>query len=168
LRPAPAFTGVVQVGLVVRDLERAVRVYADEYGIGPWRILEINPDVAQDLAIDEQPAGYSMRVALAMVGDVEWELIEPLDDKTPYAEFLRTHGEGLHHVALGVDDFAEAGSFLRSKGHRVLLGGRYRGAEWAYFSTQDDLGFTAEIFDLSHLVEGEPEALYPPPDPGAD
>jgi catechol 2,3-dioxygenase-like lactoylglutathione lyase family enzyme len=168
LRPAPAFTGVVQVGLVVRDLDRAVRIYADEYGIGPWRILEINPDVAQDLAIDEHPAGYSMRVALAMVGNVEWELIEPLDDTTPYAAFLRTHGEGLHHVALGVDDFAETSSFLRSRGHRVLLGGRYRGAEWAYFSTQDELGFTAEIFDLSNLVEGDPEAVYPPPDPRAD
>ena len=157
----PVFTGVLQVGLVVRDLDQAVRVYADEYGIGPWRIIEINPDVAEGLTIDEQPTGYSMRVALAMIGEVQWELIQPLDDSTPYAEFLRVHGEGLHHVALAADNFDETADLLRGKGAHCRIGGRYRGAEWAYFATERDLGFTAEIFDLTNLVEGPPEAVYP-------
>src|SRR5262245_21965156 len=72
LTTKPAFTAVLQVGVVVRDLDQAVRTYNDEYGIGPWRILEINPDLAQDLTIDEHPAAYSMRVALTMIGDVQW------------------------------------------------------------------------------------------------
>ena len=29
-----------------------------------------------------------MRLALTMVGTTQWELIQPLDDKSIYAEFL--------------------------------------------------------------------------------
>ncbi len=34
----PFFTETLQISIVVPDLDRAVRTYADEYGIGPWEI----------------------------------------------------------------------------------------------------------------------------------
>jgi len=57
-----------------------------------------------------------MRVAFAKIGDVEWELIQPLDDKSIYAEFLEKHGEGLHHVAFDVENFHETLTFCRAEG----------------------------------------------------
>ena len=160
--PDPVFKGVLQVGVIVRDLDGAVRRYADEYGIGPWRIYEVNPETARNMTQDERPSGYAMRVALAMIGTVQWELIEPVDDESAYADFLRSHGEGLHHVALEVDDYGETVELLRRKGHRVLMGGQYQGATWAYLSTQGELGFVAELFDLTGVIEQTPDAVYPP------
>ncbi len=158
----PAFNEVVQVGLVVRDLEAAVRTYADEYGIGPWEIFDITPGIAEDMAIRGEPREYAMRIALTMVGNVQLELIQPLDDKTPHAEFLATHGEGIHHLAVGVEDYAEALERFRELGHGVVLSGRYKGATYAYLDTQAKLHFVAEIFDLSGIGDRKPDAVYPP------
>ncbi len=165
---SPAFSDVLQVGLVVRDLDAAVRTYADEYGIGPWEIFNVTPDIATDMTIDGEPCEYAMRVALTMVGNVQWELIQPLDDKTPYAAFLESHGEGIHHVAVGVEDYAEALERFREKGHGVVLSGRYRGAKYAYLATQSKLHFVAEIFDLTGVGHREPDAVYPPAAPSSD
>ena len=162
MMPAPAFNDIVQVGLVVRDLDAAVRKYADEYGIGPWEIFDVTPDIAEDMTINGAPCEYAMRVALTMVGSVQWELIQPLDEKTPYFDFLETHGEGIHHVAVGVDDYGKALDLFQAKGHGVALSGRYKGAKYAYLSTQNELGFIAEIFDLTGVGHREPDAVYPP------
>jgi hypothetical protein len=34
-RRGPSFTETMQIGIVVRDLDAAVRRYVDDYGIGP-------------------------------------------------------------------------------------------------------------------------------------
>ena len=31
------FTQTMQIGIVVRDLDAAMRKYVDDYGIGPWK-----------------------------------------------------------------------------------------------------------------------------------
>ena len=41
---------------------------------------------------------HSFIAAIASVGDVELELIQPLCGESLYAEHLAQHGEGLHHV----------------------------------------------------------------------
>src|SRR5262249_47251327 len=38
-------------------------------------------------------------------GGVLLELLEPLDDRSPHAEFLAERGEGMHHLAYLVADF---------------------------------------------------------------
>jgi hypothetical protein len=96
-----------------------------------------------------------------MVGSVQWELIQPLDDKSMYAEFLATKGEGLHHVAVGVPSYGEALDTLRAKGRRVLQSGVYNGVTFAYLSTDEDLGVVTEIFDWPPGLEQKPDAVYP-------
>ena len=34
----PVFTETMQLGIVVRDLDAAIRRYVDDYGIGPWQV----------------------------------------------------------------------------------------------------------------------------------
>ena len=45
----PAFTGTMQIGIVVRDLEATMQRYVDDFGIGPWEIFEFNAGNANDL-----------------------------------------------------------------------------------------------------------------------
>ena len=40
----PVFTDVLQVAVVVRDLNAAMRRYRDGYGIGPWHVSRVQPD----------------------------------------------------------------------------------------------------------------------------
>ncbi len=129
----PLFKKVMQVGLVVKDLDASVRKQWDEFGIGPWAIYEFDPARMKNLTVRGKPVEHAMRMALAMIGDVMWELIQPLDDKSIYAEFLKEHGEGIHHILFGVDDFHGAEARLRAKGHEVFQGGEIGDIPYALF-----------------------------------
>jgi methylmalonyl-CoA/ethylmalonyl-CoA epimerase len=157
----PVFTETMQVALVVRDLDATMRAYVHEYGIGPWEIYEFNPETVTDMVKDGKPAEYAFRLAVTMVGSVQWELIQPLDDTSMFAEFLATKGEGLHHVAVGVPDYADALETMRAKGRRVLQAGAYNGVTFSYLSTDEDLGLITEIFDWPAGHTQEPDAVYP-------
>jgi methylmalonyl-CoA/ethylmalonyl-CoA epimerase len=84
----PSFNETLQIGIVVHDLETAMGTYVDDYGIGLWDIHEFNAGNAEDLHEHGRPVERSWRLATTMVGRVQWELIEPLDDKSDYARFL--------------------------------------------------------------------------------
>jgi len=45
----PVFTETMQIAIVVRDLEAAMRTYVHDYGIGPWETYEFNPGNVKDL-----------------------------------------------------------------------------------------------------------------------
>ena len=160
--PEPVFTDTLQVALVVRDLDAALHTFVYEYGVAPWQILEMPAGAIDGLVHNDEPAEFSMRIALGMIGNVQWELIQPLDDKGPYAEFLATKGEGLHHIGMAVRDYDEALARLREKGHSVVVGGTYQGIRLSYMSTDRDMGAITEIFDFPEGHTPTPDAVYPP------
>lgn len=59
-----------------------------------------------------------VRVAFFGAGPVAVELLEPIGDQTEIAKFLADRGEGIHHLALKVDDVAAA---LAEASRRGLL-----------------------------------------------
>jgi methylmalonyl-CoA/ethylmalonyl-CoA epimerase len=158
----PVFTETMQISIVVRDLEKTLRTYVEEYGISPWEIYEFNPSTVTEMTTADAPGDYRFRIAVTMVGSVQWELVQPLEDKGVFAEFLATKGEGVHHVAVGGREYRETLEALRAKGHGVLQGGHYNGVTFAYVSTDPDLGVITEIFDWPEGLTQEPDAVYPP------
>jgi methylmalonyl-CoA/ethylmalonyl-CoA epimerase len=137
------FTETMQIGIVVRDLDAAVRQYED-YGIGPWQRHQLNAEDGTDVREYGQPATLATRFATAMVGRVMWELIEPLDDKSIFGRFLAENGEGVHHIALDTPRFDEA--LTKAKGRELPLSGTFSGIDIAYLPTERDLGVIIEIF----------------------
>jgi methylmalonyl-CoA/ethylmalonyl-CoA epimerase len=154
----PSFTETMQVGIVVRDLEATMRRYVEDYGIGPWDIYEFNPDKTKDLREYGQPVERSWRLATTMIGRVYWELIEPLDDKSVYAQFLAEKGEGVHHIAVAAADFDEAVAAQAKRGKELVLSGEFSGIKVAYLPTERDLGVLIEIFNGMPDVKQEPDA----------
>lgn len=142
----PVFTQTVQIGMVVRDLDATLRTFVDDYGIGPWDIHEFNSGNAKDLCEDGEPVERSWRLAAAMVGQVMWELIEPLDDKSVYARFLTEKGEGVHHIAVATPNFDDAVAAQARRGRKIVLSGTFSGVKVAYLPTDRDLGVILEIF----------------------
>src|SRR5918911_3144577 len=140
----PVFNETMQLGIVVRDREATVRRYEDDYGIGPWRFDRIDLGAANDYREYGQPVERSTRIAIAMVGRVMWELIEPLDEDGIYARFLAEKGDGVHHVAVATSDFDE--TFARAeRKDSVMLSCKHSGIDIAYLDTLRDLGVTIEI-----------------------
>jgi len=158
----PLFTETLQVSLIVRDLDAAMRTYVEEYGIGPWGVYEFNPETVRDMHARGEPVAWSWRLAIAQVGQVQWELVQPLDGDSVYAEFLAEHGPGVHHVGVGVASYDRTVAELTGRGREVLLGGEYNGITFAYLGTDGDLGVITEVFSGAPGEDQEPDATYPP------
>ena len=142
----PVITETMQIGIIVRDLDATMRRYAEDYGIGPWQIFEVNPENAPDLRHDGQPVKGAARSAVAMVGSVMWELTEPLDDQTLFARFLAEKGEGVHHIAVATPNFHGVIAEQTERGITFPLSGSFTGIDVAYLPTDRDLGVILEIF----------------------
>ncbi len=141
----------MQIGIVVRDLDAAVRRYVDDYGIGPWGVHLFKPGDVKAWREHGQPIEPSTRIAAAMVGRVQWELIQPLDDKSIYAQFLAEKGEGVHHIAVAAANFDELLAAEAKRGNALVLdcelSGQFSGIKVAYLGTQRDLGAILEVFN---------------------
>src|SRR5215218_10578760 len=141
----PVCNETAQLGIVVRDLEATLRRYEDDYGIGPWQFAQINLGEANNYREYGQPVERSNRSAFATVGQVMWELIEPLDEEGIYARFLAEKGEGIHHVAVATPNFDETVARAERE-NNVILSGEIRGVRVAYFAPERDLGVVLEVF----------------------
>jgi len=65
-------------------------------------------ETALGLELKSDEAFPNLRVAFFGGGSTMIELVEPLSDDSNAARFLARRGEGLHHLALRVDDVAAA------------------------------------------------------------
>lgn len=100
---------VDHIGIVVHDLDAALRTYADVLG----------------LALDsvEENAPYQVRIAFLSVGATLVELITPTSaEGTMISEFLKDHGEGVHHIAFEVGDLDAALEKLKANGVPLVDG----------------------------------------------
>ena len=152
----PVFTGTGQIGIVVRDLDATLRRYADDYGIGPWQIFEVTPENAPDLCHDGEPIKGSTRSAITMVGNVMWEVSQPLDEHGIFARFLAERGEGVHHIAVTTPDYHGTVAEHVQRGVTLPLSGSFAGVEVAYLPTDRTLGVLLEVF--SGLPSGDDDS----------
>ena len=143
-----------QACVVVRDLEKSMEHYQNTLGIGSWEILGGGSPATYDMIYHGRPAKARIKVALAMVGPMQLELIQPVQGDSIWSDFLEEHGEGIHHLGhVRVGNLDEAVQALEKAGFPCMQRGHFTGGGWAYMDTSKALGF---ILELLELPEGVP------------
>ncbi|MGH8519217.1 MAG: methylmalonyl-CoA epimerase [Panacagrimonas sp.] len=89
------------IGAAVRSIAEASRFY-EALGLS--------------VAAPEALPRDGVTAAFVTVGTVRIELLEPSGTEGPIARYLARRGEGIHHIALAVDDIAEALEHARGAG----------------------------------------------------
>jgi methylmalonyl-CoA/ethylmalonyl-CoA epimerase len=100
------FKGVDHVVVAVKDLDATVKSYEAIYGVS-----------VSDRS--EAPAA-GMKMAFFRFPDSYVELVSNLGDEGPIARRLADRGEGVHLVAMKVDDLEKTLAELREKGVRLV------------------------------------------------
>jgi methylmalonyl-CoA/ethylmalonyl-CoA epimerase len=100
------FELIDHVGLAVSDLERAMALYEESFGM----------PVAHRETVESQ----GVEAVLLDVGDGHVELLRPLGPETVVARFIAKRGEGLHHVAYRVTDIDAALATLKGAGVELI------------------------------------------------
>jgi methylmalonyl-CoA/ethylmalonyl-CoA epimerase len=90
------------IGIAVRDIEQALRVYQAALGLPLSEVVEV-PD-------------QQVRVAFLPIGESNIELVQPSDEASGTARFIEKRGEGIHHICVQVDDIEAALAQLKANG----------------------------------------------------
>jgi len=105
-----------QVAYVTNDMERALAVFRDQYDVPSFHVF------ANDAPGLVQSDGARLKIALALVGGVEIELIEPQGDSAPlFSDVLPTDGSfaiRFHHIAYRIE-----GTLADYEGHLASIDG---------------------------------------------
>jgi len=136
------FSRFDHIGLVVRDLEKAIAYY-QSLGIGPFEQIPL--DSMTDRMMHGEPCDFDMKVAKAQIGEIAVELIQPVKNCALLEEFLERNGEGINHICFLVSDLAKEEAKMVDKGFKIILSARHPTGGADYFDTREVGGVIIEI-----------------------
>ena len=93
------------LGIAVKSLAEARKFY---------ELLGLKP------MPEETVEAEKVKLSMVPVGESRIELLEPTSADSPIGKFLAKRGEGLHHVALHVDDLSGTVERLKASGTRLI------------------------------------------------
>lgn len=145
----------MQVAMIVRDLDAAMRRHWEDCGIGPWDIYQFEPGKVANYLYRGKPATHTCLIAICWSGDTQLELIQPLTGYSIYDEHLERRGEGLHHIKLFHADCAAAVARYAARGYPVIQCGRIDADEHYYLDTEKDFGYIVELGNAGTIRAAE-------------
>jgi methylmalonyl-CoA/ethylmalonyl-CoA epimerase len=138
---------MVQIGIVVADRDHTTRLLTSLFGMGPFRLVEWPNRPEAKYYYRGVEEHIRLKQAFVQLGDVEVELIQPLEGRNAYKDFLDETGGGIHHVLFEVADIDPALDELAKSGVNVLQSGTgiRPGTRWALLDTRELIGFYVEL-----------------------
>jgi methylmalonyl-CoA/ethylmalonyl-CoA epimerase len=95
---------ISHIGLAVADLEPVRRMYTE----------------LLDLPLDHEEMLGELKIAFVPVGETNLELVQSTDPEGVMAKYVAKKGEGIHHIALEVEDIHSAVEELKAKGMEMI------------------------------------------------
>lgn len=161
-------TKITHMGFVVEDLMASIKEYHDKFGIGPWDILTFDERYIENVVLDgkEYP---SYRIQISFCPNCpnlpcSMELIQPLDDRSTFAKYLREHGPGLHHLGIECKESYETVlKFMELQGMRIEQAALVSKGEACYFvDATKQFGTYFELQGrVADFTPPGPDATYP-------
>jgi|SRR5687767_8082600 methylmalonyl-CoA epimerase len=102
------------IGIAVRSIAEALKLYEGTLGL--------------TVSGYEDVADQGVRVAMIPLGESRVELLEPLHAESPVEKFMTKRGEGIHHIAICVDNIEDALESFKAAGARLIDSTPKRGA----------------------------------------
>jgi methylmalonyl-CoA/ethylmalonyl-CoA epimerase len=94
------------IGIAVKNLEQSVKFYTELLGL--------------ELQGYDEVESEQVRVAFLRIGETRLELLEATSEESPIAQFIVKKGEGIHHIAVKVDNIEERLSYLEENDIRLI------------------------------------------------
>jgi len=156
--PKEMFSKFVQIGVVVADLDKTITNLTAIFGIGPFRVIEYPPEDRADIKkfYYGEKGNFKARLAFAELGQIELEIVQPLEGESIWSDFLRDHGGGIHHIRFNVDDVEPVRNYLAEK--EIVSAqhgsGLRPGTNFMYFASEEKIGFVIEVMNALAGTDG--------------
>ena len=114
----PKILKIDHLGIAVKNLDESIKFYRDILGLELVKIEEVPEE--------------KVRIAMFKVGESFIELLEGTSADSAISKYIEKKGEGIHHIALKVENIDEVISELKDKVRliyeqpRIVAGGERR------------------------------------------
>jgi methylmalonyl-CoA/ethylmalonyl-CoA epimerase len=153
---------LVQVCIIVRDVEAAAAHYAEIFGFDfSWGFQTTMLNDHTHAKYYGTPTDARAKLTGVSIGNIQFELLQPLDEPSAWMDYLKQHGEGIHHIAFFVPKTDTTAASFVEHGYQVTHQGLFtgQGGMYTYLDTDRDLGIVIEL--LEHFG-GNPHLSAPP------
>ncbi|GAB2762293.1 methylmalonyl-CoA epimerase [Salinimicrobium soli] len=106
---------IEHIGIAVKDLEQAGKTYETLLNTECYKTEKVESE--------------GVETAFYRVGESKIELLGATRDDSPIAKFLEKKGEGIHHIAFGVEDIKAEMERLKNEGFVLLNEEPKKGAD---------------------------------------
>jgi len=102
----------------------------------------------------EEVKDQKVKTAFFKVGDTKIELLESTDPEGPIGKFIEKRGEGVHHIALAVENVQQALNEASDKGVMLIDKQPRKGAEGlniAFIHPKSTFGILTELCENPNI-----------------
>jgi methylmalonyl-CoA/ethylmalonyl-CoA epimerase len=97
---------IEHIGIAVKDLETANRTYAKLLGTDHYKTETVSSEMVE--------------TSFFLVGETKIELLQATAPESTIHKFIEKKGEGIHHIALAVEDIETEVERLKSEGFQPI------------------------------------------------
>ena len=105
---------IEHIGIAVNNLDKSNKLFRSLLGIDPYKTEQVETE--------------AVNTSFFKTGESKIELLQATNEESPIAKFIRKKGEGIHHIALTVDNIEETLKQLKATGVRLIDETPRRGA----------------------------------------
>jgi len=135
---------VDQLGFIYRDIENRARIMEEIFGFSKF--------------IFGKPATYTfqyrgkesivtIQIAFSGLGNAQFELIKWINGDSVYKEFLDQGKEGLHHIAVYIEDTDSYLKKFEKNGIGILQPGTMFNTKYTFIDTEKEFGIIIELLE---------------------
>ena len=138
---------VAHVALIVKDIEKTTRNYAEIFGIEPPKVrLGVSPQYMG------KPTEGKAKMAFINLENITLEFFEPVGGPSAWQDFLDTKGEGVHHFGFIIKHLEDHVDFFESRDMPVIQSG---GGDWGRYRYVDATSGLAAMIELLEMNDPE-------------
>lgn len=155
-----------QICMLTRDLKKTMKNWVELLDIGPWKVIAFTEEIIKNFVVYGKPVSepFKFLIGFAQVGDIEFELIQPVYGPMIYDKFLQEKGEGLHHIKekISDDNMEKVLARYKEKGIEVTQSGLFGVSLHYYLNTEPFLDFIYELGNCPiNNIPPEMITIYP-------
>lgn len=132
---------IAHIGIAVRDVEASIPLYTNLLGMTLEKMEKVESE--------------QVKVAFIKIGETRIELLEPLSEKSAIHSYLEKKGEGIHHIALEVEDIDKRLKSLKENGIRLINEQPKQGADNAQIAFLHPKSTNGVLFELCQNSSGK-------------
>lgn len=94
------------IGIAVKSIDESLKFYRDILGL-EYEGIEVLED-------------RGLKTAFLKAGESEIELLESISDDSTIKKYIEKRGEGIHHIALEVEDVEDKKAIMEKEGAKFI------------------------------------------------